>query len=146
MENSTSPLQSSHSPPRLQESSRSNAQGRPQCNRPDLRDIDYLKLDVHRVDRLMKGLRPNEVFGGRGDERKIFKTMDLTSFDAVKVVGEPFASSVRSHTRRAIINTEWFACKTLWIPGEDDRNLYHKEVEYLRKLRRAGNWHIAQLI
>jgi len=94
----------------------------------------------------MKGLRPNEVFGGRGDERKIFKTMDLTSFDAVKVVGEPFASSVRSHTRRAIINTEWFACKTLWIPGEDDRNLYHKEVEYLRKLRRAGNWHIAQLI
>jgi len=123
-----------------------NTQSTVRSNRPDLQDKDFQELNLHKVDGFTNALRPNTVFGGHGDELKIFETVNLTSFDTVELVGEEFARGPRSYIHRARVNGQWFACKKSWISGNYDRNLYEKERECLKALRSPGNWHIVQLM
>ena len=76
--------------PSSSESLKPNAQDIVRSNRPDLQNNDFQELELHKVDGFKNALHPNSIFGGCGDEQKIFETIDLISFDKVELVGEYF--------------------------------------------------------
>src|SRR5436190_21497840 len=126
MESTTSSSESlqSHGP-HLQSGDRDplqpHAQDTVPSNRPDLRYKAFQELDLHKVDEFKNALRPNSIFGGCGDEQKIFETIDLISFDTVEIVGEYFDRGPRSRIYRVKVDGQWFAFKKAWLTGKYDR-------------------------
>jgi serine/threonine protein kinase len=105
--------------------------------RPDLDNPNASKFDRKVVDTYRQMLDIERCFQGTGDE---------LSEPSIVEEHNPIDETRGSVLIRVKIGREWFACKKCWTPTQVKWEMYEKEVEILKTLRKEAHWHVILLL
>jgi serine/threonine protein kinase len=105
----------------------------------------FVRFGRRNVEELRKTLERDQDFGGLGDELKDPSIVQEENEDDGR--RSVFAKTTTSVLIRVRIKGQWFASKVcLFWDRTQQKELYKKELENLKKLRGKSHWHVVLLI